>query len=293
MVALSRFRGVLGKIGALSAVLRSSARWPRGMGQPVSGGPAAGLGSEVAVLEAVAVAFEAEDLGVMDEPVDHRGGGHVVAEDLAPRGERLVAGDDHRCSFVAAGDEHEHQARGLGVERDVADLVTDQQRDPLQAGEFFVELALALRVGQEGDPFGRGLEQDALAGEARADPQARSRCASCRSPASSGRTTHVVEFLPERVRLIAAPGELRDVELGVLGWSTDDSSGRDGVVVSAAGRQLGRDPGAVDGSAVAGRADGDCRRARVAGGVAVVVGRGRAVRSRRPRSGSSLLRKRR
>ena len=48
---------------------------------------------------------------------------------------------------------------------------------------------------------------------------------SCRSRSSSGRTTHVVEFLPERVRLIAAPGELRDVELAVLGWSTDDASG--------------------------------------------------------------------
>ena len=31
--------------------------------------------------------------------------------------------------------------------------------------------------------------------------------------------------LPERVRLVAAPGELRDVELPVLGWSTDDFSG--------------------------------------------------------------------
>jgi hypothetical protein len=31
-----------------------------------------------------------------------------------------------------------------------------------------------------------------------------------------------VEFLPERVRLVAAPGELRDVELAVLGWRTED-----------------------------------------------------------------------
>ena len=40
--------------------------------------------------------------------------------------------------------------------------------------------------------------------------------------ATSGRTTHVVEFLPERVRLVAAPGALRDVELVVLGWRTED-----------------------------------------------------------------------
>jgi len=31
-----------------------------------------------------------------------------------------------------------------------------------------------------------------------------------------------VEVLPERVRLVAAPGDLRDVELGVLGWRTED-----------------------------------------------------------------------
>ena len=62
----------------------------------------------------------------MDEPVDHRGGDHVVAEDLAPGAERLVGGDDHRGVLVAAGDELEHQVRGFGVERDVADLVDDR-----------------------------------------------------------------------------------------------------------------------------------------------------------------------
>ena len=40
--------------------------------------------------------------------------------------------------------------------------------------------------------------------------------------ARAGRTTHVVDVLPERVRLVAAPGELRDVELEVLGWRTED-----------------------------------------------------------------------
>src|SRR4051812_45968646 len=48
----------------------------------------------------------------------------------------------------------------------------------------------------------------------------RRRCASCPRPASRRRTTHVVDPLPERVRLVAAPGELRGVELEVLGWRT-------------------------------------------------------------------------
>jgi hypothetical protein len=79
---------------------------------------------QVAVLEAVAVAFEGEDLGVVNEPVDHGGGGDLVAEDLAPGGERLVAGHDQTRSLVAAGDKHEHQVRRVRIERDVADLVT-------------------------------------------------------------------------------------------------------------------------------------------------------------------------
>ena len=47
-----------------------------------------GGAGEVAVFEAVGVAFEGEDLGVVNEPVDHRGGGDVVAEDLAPGAEK-------------------------------------------------------------------------------------------------------------------------------------------------------------------------------------------------------------
>ena len=107
----------------------------------------------------------------MNEAVDHRGGDDVVAEDLAPGAERLVGGDDQRGAFVAARDEHEHQVRGLGVERDVADLVDDQQRDPLQPVELVVEAALALGVGQQRDPFGGGAERDAVAGQAGADPE--------------------------------------------------------------------------------------------------------------------------
>src|SRR3954453_7091872 len=87
------------------------------------GGFGADPGVEVLAAQAVAVAFEREDLAVVDEPVDHRGGGHVVAEDLTPGAERLVAGDDHRGALVAVRDQAEHEVGGLGVKRDVADLV--------------------------------------------------------------------------------------------------------------------------------------------------------------------------
>jgi hypothetical protein len=56
------------------------------------------------------------------------------------------------------------------VKRDVADLVDDQQRDPLQPGELVIETGLALGVGQQGDPLDSGLEGDAVAGQAGPDP---------------------------------------------------------------------------------------------------------------------------
>ena len=45
-----------------------------------------GDAAEVSVFEPVAVSFQGDDVGVVDEAVDHGGGDRVVAEDLAPTG---------------------------------------------------------------------------------------------------------------------------------------------------------------------------------------------------------------
>src|ERR1700722_10011636 len=100
-----------------------------------------GDAAEIAVFESVAVSFQSNDVGVVDEAVDHGGGDGVVAEDLAPPAERLVGGDDEAGPLVAAGDELEEQVGGLGLERDVADLVDDQQRVAGQPGELGLELS--------------------------------------------------------------------------------------------------------------------------------------------------------
>src|SRR5438034_8188457 len=49
--------------------------------------------------EAVALALERDHGGVVDEPVDQRGGDHRVAEDLAPLFEAAVGGDDDRAAL--------------------------------------------------------------------------------------------------------------------------------------------------------------------------------------------------
>ena len=80
----------------------------------------------------------------MDEPVDQGGGDHRVAEDLAPLLEAAVGGDDDRAAFVAAGDQREEQVGGLALERQVADLVDDEQLVALEAAQLGLELVAVL-----------------------------------------------------------------------------------------------------------------------------------------------------
>jgi hypothetical protein len=109
--------------------------------------------AEVALAQALAVAFEREDFGVVDEPVDHRGGDDLVAEALAPGGEGLVAGDEQAGVFVAAADEREDQLGRLGVEADLADLVNHEQRRPEQPAQLLVEASLPFAPLRAGRPL--------------------------------------------------------------------------------------------------------------------------------------------
>ena len=45
-------------------------------------------GGDAAVFESVAGAFEGDDVGVVNDTVDHGGGNDLIAEDVAPAGER-------------------------------------------------------------------------------------------------------------------------------------------------------------------------------------------------------------
>ena len=57
--------------------------------------------------EPVALALNGQRDAVVEDAVEDGSGEHVVAEDLAPLSEGLVAGDEQRAAFVAAADELE------------------------------------------------------------------------------------------------------------------------------------------------------------------------------------------
>ena len=121
--------------------------------------------------EAVALAFQGDHVGVVDEPVDQCGGDHGVAEDLAPRLEAAVGGDDDRAAFVAARDQGEEQVGGLAFQRQVADLVDDEQVVALDASQFVVQGVAVLGGVEAVDPLLGGRERDAVPGLAGLDRQ--------------------------------------------------------------------------------------------------------------------------
>jgi hypothetical protein len=81
----------------------------------------------------------------------------------------MGAGPPDRGALVATGDEHEHQVGGLGIKRDVADLVEDEQWDPVEPAQLILEAALTLGLCEQRDPFGGGAKDHPLAGEAGTD----------------------------------------------------------------------------------------------------------------------------
>ena len=96
---------------------------------------------------AVAVALESDHPAVVDGAVDDRGGHVGVAEDPAPSAELDVGGVDDALSFVRVGDDLEQEAAAFLVDRDVSELVDDQEPGPADLGELPVEPVL--RVGAQ------------------------------------------------------------------------------------------------------------------------------------------------
>jgi hypothetical protein len=88
----------------------------------------------------------------------------VVVEDLAPGGDAAVGGEDDRAVLIAAGDDLEEVAGGLGRERQVAELVDDQQRGAVPEAHRRLPAALERGALRLGDKVGGGGVVDTVAG---------------------------------------------------------------------------------------------------------------------------------
>ena len=124
-----------------------------------------GLWHKAGVLaEAVARSFDLHDHGVVQQSVEQCGCDHMVAEHLTPFGEAAIAGEDHGAALVTCVDQLEEQIARPGADRQIANLVDDQQRCPAQEPDTLAERALAFGPGQRGDDVGERREVDAAPG---------------------------------------------------------------------------------------------------------------------------------
>ena len=85
---------------------------------------------------AVAGHVKLQDDGVVDHPVNRRGGGHGVGEDALPLREDQVGGDAQRSPFVAFGDEGEKDLGLLGTLGQVAQIVQEQEVEVVQFAQL-------------------------------------------------------------------------------------------------------------------------------------------------------------
>ena len=69
------------------------------------------------------------------EPIQQRGGDNPIAEDFSPFREAAVGGEDHRTLFIAAVDALEEQIAAAWGDRQVSDLVNNEQCGPAQIAD--------------------------------------------------------------------------------------------------------------------------------------------------------------
>ena len=113
--------------------------------------------------QAVAVAADGDDVAVVQQPVEDRGGDHRIAEDGAPLADRPVRGDQHGTPLVAARHQLEEQVSGVGLKRQVAEFVHDQQPGLGEVGEPLLKPPLGVRLGEAGDQRHGAGEQHRIA----------------------------------------------------------------------------------------------------------------------------------
>src|SRR5436305_10656343 len=83
-----------------------------------------------AVAEAPALVAGVDDVRAVGEPVDDGLRESGVGEYLGPFSEREVGGDDQAAAFVSLGEDLEDELGGAVRQRQIAQLVTQQQLDP-------------------------------------------------------------------------------------------------------------------------------------------------------------------
>src|SRR6516225_3746384 len=111
---------------------------------PLRSACSAGSARVVAAFEAPAVVAGLDDVAVMGQAVEQRGRHFGIAEHARPFPKRKIGGDDDGGALVKPADEVEQKLTAGLCERQIAELV---ENDEVHAGQMFGEPALPAVAG--------------------------------------------------------------------------------------------------------------------------------------------------
>jgi len=77
--------------------------------------------------ETIRVALDVNRCRVMKDPVEDGRGDHRIPEDFVPLREASIRGQDQRPLLISAGDKLKKEMRAMTIDRDVTDLIDDQE----------------------------------------------------------------------------------------------------------------------------------------------------------------------
>ena len=118
-----------------------------------------------------AFAVEGDDVAVVEEAVEDRGGGRCVRQELGPALEVDVGGDRHEALFVGSGDEPEEVIGGDAVQRREPQVVDDDEVVAAGAARWFPDGVVGQAAVERFDQLVGLEEPDFVAGGDREVPE--------------------------------------------------------------------------------------------------------------------------
>ena len=102
------------------------------------------------MLQPVGFPAERVTLGMVQDPVQHRGGKHRISHHLCPVNDLFVGGKDDGTGFIGVADKCEKTIRVSAADRSVANLLNDDKLGFLDIFEPESGLQTATFRGQQG-----------------------------------------------------------------------------------------------------------------------------------------------
>src|ERR1700722_4305917 len=112
----------------------------------------------------IARTLDLDNDAVVKKPIQQGWRDEGDPKNFPPFRKTAVGGEDHGALFVPGIDELEEQMSAARNDRQVADLVDDQEHEAAEEPDLLTQAALAFGLGKYTDEVGEGGEVDAAAG---------------------------------------------------------------------------------------------------------------------------------